>query len=215
VNEIRDIPILSISKAFFSLARVVGFAKKLTMRREGLMSNPAKQCTKCKKIKELSEFGFAKGTKDGFNFWCRACIKDSNAAYRLINPDKAKASHAAWVKANPEKNKANKATWIRSNRGKKNAWNMEYKAAKLQAAPKWLTKTQLFEIESFYVEAAKLTKETGIPHEVDHITPLQGKNVSGLHVPWNLQILTKSENSSKGNRLIASSVINKKAIKNE
>jgi len=164
------------------------------------MSNPAKQCTKCKKIKELSEFGFAKGTKDGFNFWCRACIKDSNAAYRLINPDKAKASHAAWVKAN---------------RGKKNAWNMEYKAAKLQAAPKWLTKTQLFEIESFYVEAAKLTKETGIPHEVDHITPLQGKNVSGLHVPWNLQILTKSENSSKGNRLIASSVINKKAIKNE
>jgi 5-methylcytosine-specific restriction endonuclease McrA len=51
-----------------------------------------------------------------------------------------------------------------------------------------------------YKKAAELTKMTGVCHEVDHIIPLQGKNISGLHCPLNLQILTKSENSRKGNR---------------
>jgi len=50
--------------------------------------------------------------------------------------------------------------------------------------------------------AWKITAETGIKHEVDHIIPIKGKNVSGLHVPWNLQILTKSKNAKKRNRVI-------------
>lgn len=57
------------------------------------------------------------------------------------------------------------------------------------------------EILAFYDEARRLTRETGIKHEVDHVHPLKGVNFCGLHVPWNLQILTMSVNRSKSNKL--------------
>ena len=68
--------------------------------------------------------------------------------------------------------------------------------------PKWLTKEHWKQINAFYLEAARRTRETGIPHCVDHIHPLRGKTLSGLHVPWNLQVLTVAENLRKSARLI-------------
>lgn len=68
-----------------------------------------------------------------------------------------------------------------------------------QATPKWADNNA---IKEFYITAQKLSKETGIPHEVDHIIPLQGKLVSGLHVPTNLQVITEFENISKNNKFI-------------
>jgi hypothetical protein len=53
----------------------------------------------------------------------------------------------------------------------------------------------------FYVEALRLTRETGVAHEVDHYYPLLGKTVCGLHVPGNVRVVTRGENMSKGNRL--------------
>lgn len=54
-------------------------------------------------------------------------------------------------------------------------------------------------IRDFYVLAQKLTYETGIPHEVDHVIPLQGKKVSGLHVENNLRVVPMTVNRSKHN----------------
>lgn len=71
------------------------------------------------------------------------------------------------------------------------------RAAKLNRTPPW---SDLDAMRAIYAQARRMTVETGIPHHVDHVIPLQGKLVSGLHVPNNLQILTGSENSKKRNR---------------
>jgi len=70
-----------------------------------------------------------------------------------------------------------------------------------KAMPKWLTLGQKAQIRSMYLAARQLTKTTGVKHVVDHVIPLQSDFVCGLHVPWNLQILTHIDNSVKGNRL--------------
>jgi len=57
------------------------------------------------------------------------------------------------------------------------------------------------QINKFYNDAKKITKETGIKHVVDHIMPLNGENSCGLHVPWNLQIITEEENLKKSNKI--------------
>lgn len=58
-------------------------------------------------------------------------------------------------------------------------------------------------MQAVYAEARRLTVATGIEHDVDHVVPMRGRNVSGLHVPWNLQVMTSAENSRKSNKFIA------------
>lgn len=62
------------------------------------------------------------------------------------------------------------------------------------ATPTWVNRNA---IEAIYVEARQLTATTGMKHEVDHIIPIQGKRVCGLHVPWNLRVVTKAVNARK------------------
>lgn len=101
---------------------------------------------------------------------------------RIKNIEAARERDRLWAKKNPGLNRA-KAAKFRTQR------------------PKSLLKSDLDEIKFVYnccVVWAKLTK---VEHHVDHIVPLRGKEVSGLHVPWNLRIIPASENLSKGNRL--------------
>lgn len=74
-----------------------------------------------------------------------------------------------------------------------------YQARKRKAYPKWVKKSDMV---SYYIEAEKLTLETGIKHEVDHIVPLSNKYVCGLHVPANLQVLPMHENRHKRNKFV-------------
>ena len=91
--------------------------------------------------------------------------------------------------------------WAKANPGKKNAANAKRLAAKKQRTPKWLTKEQYAQIEQMYILAKELQWLSEELLEVDHIIPIQGKNVSGLHVPWNLQILTQRQNIIKSNKV--------------
>jgi len=107
---------------------------------------------------------------------------------RRLDPNVVKQERlrdAEYAKANPEK-------FAMKTRKRK--------VAKLQRTPFWLNAGQEFEMECIYKYCAAL-RSVGLDYEVDHMVPLQGKTVSGLHVPWNLQILTASENAAKGNRL--------------
>ena len=184
-----------------------------------MSTNPTKSCTNtnCTQInpQELNQFRKNKNGKNGLNAQCKACCKISYDLWRKANPEKRNESNAVWRKANPDQVKVGKARyyksntrkvkakallWQKNNPGKVNAKGIRRHIKKLEATLPGLTEIQVLEIRAIYIDAARLTKETGIPHHVDHIVPLQGKNVSGLHVPWNLQILTVSENNKKSNK---------------
>lgn len=65
---------------------------------------------------------------------------------------------------------------------------------------KWLTKEHKQEIKDYYQVAQMLTEVTNIQYHVDHIIPIMHDKVCGLHVPWNLQILTEQDNRTKSNK---------------
>lgn len=131
-------------------------------------------------------------------------------AWRERNPEKDRAIHDAYYEKNKEKLKAydlslrennrekyrkKSLEWAYNNLEKIYASNSRRRAAQTNATPKWLTIKQLKEMENLY---SFVVNNPG--YHVDHIVPLRGKNVCGLHVPWNLQILTAEENMRKGNR---------------
>lgn len=110
------------------------------------------------------------------------------AEWRAANPDKVKQQaplKRAYAKANPEKAVANLA---------------KRRAAKLQRTPAWLSEDDLWMIEQAYEIAALRAKMTKIEWHVDHVLPLQGELVSGLHVPTNLQVIPWFQNLSKANK---------------
>jgi hypothetical protein len=70
------------------------------------------------------------------------------------------------------------------------------------ATPKWLSPEQRMEIRLKYRLAIELSRATGVRHAVDHEVPIQGEEVCGLHVPWNLRVITQDENLKKSNKLV-------------
>jgi hypothetical protein len=71
-----------------------------------------------------------------------------------------------------------------------------------EATPQWITAEQKKLIRSLYLEAQRLTKITGERYVVDHIVPLLSEEVCGLHVPWNLRVITQEENLKKSNKMV-------------
>ena len=83
-----------------------------------------------------------------------------------------------------------------------NALNNVRKRRHKNATPPWITKEQKVAMRELYLSAAELTKLTGERYVVDHIIPLISPEVCGLHVPWNLRVITQEENLKKSNKLV-------------
>jgi hypothetical protein len=167
-----------------------------------------KHCYKCLTFKLPTEFGNNKSRKDGLSDECKPCKRKQDREYAAKNREVAKKRASEWYYNNYkyalEQRKIIGKTWRLSNRDKNAAKSTRYRSNKLKAMPKWLTEEHHKQIESFYW-LAKLQKElTDEKFHVDHIVPLKGKTVCGLHVPWNLQVIPELENIRKGNKIAIS-----------
>jgi hypothetical protein len=90
------------------------------------------------------------------------------------------------------------AKWHAKNPGKINTYAAKRRSSKADRTPPWLASEQHEQILAFYTMAVTLSN-SGESYHVDHIIPLRGRTVSGLHVPWNLQVLTQTDNLKKNN----------------
>jgi hypothetical protein len=162
-------------------------------------------CPKCKDHKDTSAFGYRSNEHDGLSKICKSCFNRDNRAWRLANQS---ASNAIYKKRE-DRHKLERSVlrkkiaqkWRICNPSKV-AQNMAKRRARKSAAtPPRLSTIHLAQIQEFYDISLAKTTQTGVRYEVDHIHPLRGKGFSGMHVPWNLQVISKLENQSKANNL--------------
>jgi hypothetical protein len=144
-----------------------------------LLAKDVKTCKHCNESLPLSNF-YIKNHKrtDGSTVellysYCKECES---------------LRHKAYTKTHEGKTSLKRSNALRSKRTR-------------NATPNWLTPEQRKEIADIYEHMRDCRAVTGEEYHVDHIVPLKGKNVCGLHVPWNLQVLPSDVNMSKSNRL--------------
>lgn len=146
---------------------------------------------------------------------CRPCISAYHKAYREANAEKIAAQKAEWkqankehvaardkayAEANPEKKTQARKKWIAANPGKDTAAKALNAQKRKKRIPTWLSEDDKWLVEQAYELAAIRSKIFGFKWHVDHVIPLNGKRVSGLHVPTNLQVVPWIENLKKHNK---------------
>ena len=156
-------------------------------------------CSKCKIDKTEDNYHKDKKRKTGLYPYCKECVKVDY--YK--NHEKIRARQKRYHQKNREnllpEIRARGKRWREENSDKNAAKATRYRAAKLNATPKWANQE---EIEYYYRIAKFFTDISGgfVKHHVDHIVPLKGKNVCGLHVENNLQVLIDKHNLIKSNK---------------
>lgn len=186
----------------------------------------SKECSKCKCFLPASEFTKANWLDGGLRSDCKKCRKIRSQNINLKETAKAlglkryigkpcrKCGCCEKQTSNSGCVKCKEATRRRDRHKQRDRAQRYYvehydrvianvklrRHAKYRRVPPWLTVEHRRKIADIYREAHSLTKVSGIKMHVDHIIPLQGKNVSGLHVPWNLRIVRGYDNLSKHNK---------------
>ena len=189
-----------------------------------------KVCKTCKEEKPLSAFYKDRSYKDGLRKDCKSCISkraaehyqknrdaiseakkkyyqknrdviaEAHKKYRQKNRDVIAEVKKKWHQENRDSISEQKKTWRKANPELVSANTASRRARKKQAQPPWLTEEHINQIKAKYKNSKRMKKLTGILHHVDHIVPLKGENVCGLHVPWNLQVIPAKHNLEKNNR---------------
>jgi 5-methylcytosine-specific restriction endonuclease McrA len=151
-----------------------------------MMQLDSKVCTQCKEELPFSSFHRRAAMTDGYRSSCKAC----NKKYQ---------TKEGWTKAN--RKQGHQPMHIAKPKLIPKSVGVARRRAKLKNAYKkeWLSEFDYFAIQEMYCLSRSKSELTGIEHHVDHIIPLQGTSVSGLHVPWNLQVITAAENYRKNN----------------
>lgn len=180
-----------------------------------------KTCCTCRSEKPISEFGARRAPEGNIpSRRCKACAVKQTRAYRDKNPNARRdhyrrnkvrvlAQAATYRAAHKNEERKNRAEHYQRNK-EHNAkttkayalahpWIYREAQARRRAAarnriPPWADRDK---IKDWYMLAQIVTEETGIPHEVDHIVPLQGRTVSGLHWEGNMQVITQAQNRAK------------------
>ena len=146
---------------------------------------------------------------------CVSCARDYSKRQRENSPEKVKEYWESWYSRNSEyvKKKAldkyyedpqKSRDYVVNNRARYRTYYAKRRGLKKSATPAWLNADDLWMIQEVYELSELRTRITSVEHQVDHIIPLQNKKVCGLHVPWNLQVLTKRENQTKSNKFVTS-----------
>jgi len=165
----------------------------------------------------LANLGKTKEYNSAYYAENKAEVREFQAAYYVANKEQMLLGSKKWRETNKESETLRKQVYrvvnndtITARRRKHYADNKPVyianarrrEADKLRATPVW---ANLDAITALYVLREKLTAETGILHHVDHIIPLRGRAVCGLHVHNNLRVIPAAENLRRGNRLIEGS----------
>ncbi len=163
-----------------------------------------KTCNKCGIKKPLDLFYRKSESKDGRYNSCKSCKYIIDKDYRKLNRNRIRENQQRWERENRDHCNAKYREYAANNRErrrelisistKKKPWKKcareaKRRSFKLNATPLW---ADLKAIEDIYESCPK-------GHHVDHIVPLQGKTVCGLHVEYNLQHLSASDNIAKSN----------------
>lgn len=146
-------------------------------------------CVECRKIEQKRSAAKRKQRPKS------EAAKQSGRRYYEKNREVVKAKAAMQP---PEKRREYRRKWKQQNPDVVRAHIAQKKSRLRIATPKALSKEHRRQNREFYVAAAALSRSTGVTYSVDHAVPLAGKNICGLHVPWNLQIIPLEDNCKKG-----------------
>lgn len=163
-----------------------------------------KICSTCKKEKDITCFHKNKINKDGLQYQCKECRVSSCAkSFKNISEglkQKRNLSSKQWKNNNKNYVKEYGKKYKEENRAKFNSLQKLRETCKRNQTPIWVDSEELFLIEETYDLARLREKVTGFKWHVDHIVPLKGKKVSGLHTINNLQVIPAILNLRKSNK---------------